>query len=76
MLTVKKNLENSENWNYPGGPVLPLQGAQLQSLARELKTHVPHRQKRKFRKLCRRKLKSPIIPVFQITIVLIHLSSL
>lgn len=77
MLTVKKkNLENSENWNYPGGPVLLLQGAQLQSLVRELKTRVPHRQKRKFRKLYRRKLKSPIIPVFQITVVLIYLSTL
>ena len=49
---------NIENMDFPGSPVvdsvLPLQGAWVQSLAGELKAHMPHgmakKKKKEYRK--------------------------
>ena len=53
----------TENWNFPGSPVvktqLPLQGTRIWSLVRELRSHVPCKHNKQKKKKKERKFLEP-----------------
>ena len=39
---IAKVVQKKKSRDFPGGPLLPLQGAPVPSLVGELKSHIPH----------------------------------